>query len=857
MDLRRALVAALIVLPGIAAAAAAGEPITAVRRQGPIVIDGKVDEDAWAKAPLFDGFIQNFPNEGAAPTEQTEVRVVYDDRNLYIGMIARDRDPKRILRPLGRRDSAPYSDMMAVVIDPMRDGRLGYYFEVTAAGVQSDALVFQDDSASGDWDAVWDGVATELPDGWSVEMRIPLSAMRFTDAHVQTWGFGVKRLIGWSHEEDLTVLMPRGSRGDISRLGPLVGLADMQPVPELEVTPYIAARVDRRPLSTDTTLPLPRVTDPIGNVGFDLRASLGRSMALNATVNPDFGQVEADQIIQNLSTFEAFFPEKRPFFLQGMDLFQPVKLGGHESPQQLFYSRRIGLDAPILGAAKLTGRIGDGVQIGVLESVVTGASDPLGGDDYRFSWKGPLRFGPQRALPEEDPASRNFLVGVAKWQPEPNRTFGASVASALPLGSLCTQAEMDQADAADVDPPPHCTSLGGNAGALDAAVRSRDNEWFMNAQASGSQAEGGPPERTLADGTQIKRGDAGYGGFFSAGRSGGRGLRGEVHWQYESPMLDLNPTGFQRTQNESFGRLFLTWAEPKGGGPFHQWDMTAGTERAWTTDGRGLERWGQVWWNAEAQTRGFTWMGCVAAADLHAWDVREIYQSGHAQERPTTTWANCWFETDNSNPVVVNMWGNVSRTVPLGPMAAQASWATGVFLSVRPHPRFETRIQVGYEDNRWPARYVDDDVSGNHVFANLHAPDFSVTLRQQVVLTPKLTLQAYAQIFTQFGSYSHFYLASPQNGRVAASDLVPLEGGAAAAGVDDPDFREGALNVNVVLRWEYRAGSTLFLVYTRAQQELGHEEDGYLPPHSLQPQQLGRGPTTDTFLVKWTYYWNP
>jgi hypothetical protein len=595
-------------------------------------------------------------------------------------------------------------------------------------------------------------------------------------------------------------------------------------------------------------------------VGVDVKGSLGRSLALQATLNPDFGQVEADQIIQNLSTFEAFFPEKRPFFLQGMDLFEPTKLGGHDSPQQLFYSRRIGLDAPIVGAAKLTGRLGDTVQIGLLESVVDGAgTGPIDESrpprNFHFDWAQPFRVGPRSSLPELAPAPRNFLVGVAKWQPVQSQTFGATLASSLPLGRLCTQAEVDAADAADVDPPARCSVLGGDAASLDWTARSDDKEWFVNAQAVTSRSEGGQPERTLADGTMLRRGDPGYGGFLAVGRNGGRGLRGEFHWQYESPRLDLNATGFQRTQNEQFGRAFLLWVEPQGGGPFHQWDATAGSELAYTTDGRGLKRWGQVWANAEFQTRSFHWFGCVVASDLEAWDVREISETGDAYQRPTSNWGNCWIDTDGSKAVQLNVNVGYTRTVAAGPLKPFSSWGIGTTVRVRPHPRFETRLGVEYDENGWRARYVDDDLSGRHVFADLRAPLLSITLRQQVVLTPRLTLQGYAQLFTSYGHYRSFYLAPAGDTRIAFHDLTPVSGGPADVGIDGPDFREGALNVNVVLRWEYRAGSTLFLVYTRNQAELGHE-DGWEPPGTLRPHQLATGPTTDTFLVKWTYFWN-
>jgi len=865
MRLRSAALAlALLAAAPAARAASAGDPITAAKRTGEVTLDGRLDEPAWASAPGFDGFVQLFPTSGAAPSEATEVRVLYDDRYLYVGVTARDREPERMLRPLGRRDSQPYSDMVAVVVDPMRDGRLGYYFEITAAGVLTDGLIFDNDQSSFSWDAVWEGVSAQHGDGWSAEVRIPLSVMRFSDAPVQTWGFAVKRIIGRSHEELLTCVIPRGSRGQIARLGPLVGLADMQPVPDLQITPYVAGRVSARPTDPDQGGARPRLTDPVAELGFDFRASLGRSLAVNGTVNPDFGQVEADEIIQNLSSFEAFFPEKRPFFQQGMDLFEPVRLGGsHDSPMRLFYSRRIGLDAPILAAAKVRGQLGDTFQLGVLESVVTGAG--WGGPDddpgrpprdLGFSWSQPFRVGPRSALPQEAPAARNFLVAVGKWQPAANQSYGLTLASALPLERLCTQAEY-----AD-DGLPRCATRGGNAFSADWTLRSENKEWFFMGQGVTSQAQGGPPTRTLADGTRLDRGDLGWGGFVAVGRNGGRGLRGELHHTFASPRLDLNSTGFLRTQNEEFTRAYLLWVEPEAQGPFHQWNATLGAESAYTTDVRHLNRWGQVWLNTEFQTRGFHWFGFVVASDLVAWDVREISKTGDAQRRPTADWFQVFLNSDGSKAVGLQLEGGGGRTRRERGFEPTTFWGAEANLRVRPHPRFETRLGVTYERNAWPSRYVDDAGAndpanvyvGRHLFADLEAPLVSLTLRQQVVLTPRLTLQGYAQLFTSYGRYRGFSVADGGDTRIGFGDLTRVPGATPATfAIDDPDFRDVGLNVNVVMRWEYRAGSTLFLVYSRSQGEPG---DGVEEPRSLRPQALAHGPTTDTFLVKWTYFWN-
>ena len=493
-----------------------------------------------------------------------------------------------------------------------------------------------------------------------------------------------------------------------------------------------------------------------------------------------------------------------------------------------------------------------------------GSSAPEESPDrsFRFRPEQPLRVGPMSALPELAPASRNFLVGVTRVTPSPGQTFGATVASALPLGALCTAEEDALPDRDDAEPgeairPSRCDAPGGHAAALDWNLRSPDAEWFLLGQATASRAAGGPPVRTLADGTELARGDAGWGAHAALGRVGGEPWRFELHWEYESPGLEVNALGFQRTQNEQLGRALVRYAKPKGGGPFHSWTVTTGVEGRRTTDGRGLTRGSQVWLSSEFQLRSFQWLGCTAGLDGTSWDVREVSEAGVAFERPAVTWGECWISSDPSRPIFVEGGLGGGRTRAAGPLASVGFGGLGGKIVVRPHPRLETRVDVQVENARWPARYVGDDSAGDRIFAELSAPSASVTLRQQVVLTPRLTLQGYAQLFTAYGQHGRFFAATAARGeRIPFSALrTPATPPREDPEIGEPDFREGALNLNVVARWEYRAGSTLFLVYTRAQGERGWEEDG-APPATLRPHALGVGPTTDTVLVKWTHFWN-
>ena len=877
LSLARAAAVLLLAPPADAALAAAGDPVQAVRREGRISIDGRLDEPAWSAAVAYDGFVQRFPDEGAAPSEPTTVRVLFDDRILYLGVSCQDSHPELVQRPLGRRDNPPFGDSITVAIDSVHDGQNAFVFSVTAAGVLSDGLLSYDDEYSADWDAVWEGAAAAAADGWSVELAIPLAALRFQDHGQPVFGFGVKRVLGRTHEEDFSFVAPRNARGQIRQLSPLIGLSGLSAAGDRELSPYAALRLGWFPEHADDALrPRPRLVALSADLGIDLKTSLGRGLSLQGAVNPDFGQVEADQVVQNLSTYENQFPEKRPFFTQGMDLFRSVYLQNKPSPQQMFYSRRIGLSTPILAAVKLSGAATDQLQVGVVEAFVSGES--AGSDEdhpehrYRFSASQPLWFGPRDALPQLSPPSENFLAALARWQPDPRVSLGATVTSGLLTGPRCTAAESHIDD--DDLRPERCNAVAGNAAALDFSLRTRDGEWFLRGQASGSQAMGGSPLRTLPDGTQIRRGDLGYGAHAALGRAGGEPWRFELHWEYESPRLDLNPVGFQRTQNEQVERALLRYVRPGGSGPFHSYDLVGLLERRVTTDGRRLQRGGQLYLGSEFQLRSFDWFGAEVAYDFPRWDVREIDQAGVdafqigaplAYARPGDVYGDLWLSSDNSRRVVLEAGAGAGSTLRQQGIAPVTFWWAGGKLTLRPHPRLESRLEVAYEQNAWPARWVEDSGAGDPrsrqmLFADLSAPDLSIIVREQLVLTPQLTLQAYAQLFTTYGRYSRFRLAHPQGGRVRLGDLGPTldRPDQEVDFWDNPDFRSGTLNVNVVLRWEYRLGSLLYLVYTRSQAELGYSDTPHdpSPTASLRPVKLGIGPTVETMLLKWSYWWS-
>ena len=554
---RRALViAALFWAAAVEAAEPADEPerqLHAVRTARPIKLDGEVSPQEWSAAPAFSNFVQNFPTEGAAPTERTEIRVMYDDKNLYVGAVCFDQHPAEVLRNLGRRDNPPPSDSVTIGVDSSHDHATAYAFGVNAGGVLSDMLIFGGSNFTSDWDAVWDARVKERPDGWSAEFVIPLSILKFSAAREQTWGFAVRREVAHKHETDDSILIPRAGNQFVQRFNHLVGLVDLKPHADIEVAPYLAARAVIRPQYSDATLPHPRLVDPLADLGVDVKAALLSHLTLSATINPDFGQVEADQIILNLTTYEVFRPEKRPFFLQGMDLFQPE---GNTNTQQLFYSRRVGLSQPIYGAAKVTGTIADGLDIALLDAVVGGdvqsaytqpGADVTGLESvpdrrFRYHLAEPFSFGPNDALPEFPPVPQNYFVGIVRKQILGNSTIGATFTAATPL----TPNDCPESVQQDVSPnelSPRCLAHGGNTAGLSWNLRTANGDWQFLGQADASEEVGGPASVIQYDGTQIKRGDLGWGTYLTAGKLGGEPYRLLFSYEVESPKLDLNALG--------------------------------------------------------------------------------------------------------------------------------------------------------------------------------------------------------------------------------------------------------------------------------------------------------------------------
>ena len=370
-------------------AAAAARNVHAVRVVEPVRVDGVLDDSIWSRATPVSGFTQRVPKEGEPATERTEVRVVFDNNAIYIAAEMFDSAPDSIRTQLARRDNWVSADRFYVFLDPYHDKRTGFYFAINASGVQYDGTLFNDDWDDNTWDGVWQGAVRRTPTGWTAEMRIPYSQLRFKPGTVPVWGINFKRDIARRNESDYLTFTPSNGSGFVSRFPELQGL-ELNPPRRIELLPYTTAKAEF--VSHDPGDPYNDGSVYGIGVGGDFRVGLGSNLTINGTINPDFGQVEVDPAVVNLSDVETFFPERRPFFVEGANTFTNFGFGGSNnywgfnwSSFDFIYTRRIGraptgatpddasyVDEPggttILGALKLSGKMG-GWNVGALSSL--------------------------------------------------------------------------------------------------------------------------------------------------------------------------------------------------------------------------------------------------------------------------------------------------------------------------------------------------------------------------------------------------------------------------------------------------------------------------------------------------------
>ncbi len=796
---------------------------TAVQLDGPsIQVDGRLDESAWQQAPEITDFEQKEPVEGAAPTDDISVRIVYDATSIYIGARLRESDASGIRAPVGRRDDAGQADYFLVSLDTYLDRRTAYTFGVTAGGVRFDRYHAVDDEDSFDegYDPVWQASTRVDPEGWTAELRIPFSQLRFNVSAEQRWGLNFARAVPQREELNYWVPVPRDVRGWSSRFGTLEGVRAIDPSRGVELLPYVASEA-RLVAEPDPNNPFEEARSSNVRVGTDLKVGLGPNITVDATVNPDFGQVEADPAVVNLSAFEVFFPERRPFFIEGSQLF---------SGSNLFYSRRIGglrsvpvdadyVDAPetatILGAAKVTGRFDNGTSFGVLGSVTD--------QESATTWSEPGGFG------EAVLAPRTY-TGVVSGQHE----FGTNAST---VGLLLTGLHRD------TDPPGFREFLHSDAisGSVSSNLRFKSGEYTLSSAFAFTRVQGDSLAILRTQGSPVhyfQRPDqehvevdpsrtalTGASGFVQFRRNSGSHWLGDVTAVMETPGLDPNDAGRLGNADELGAFASIRYRETSPGSWYRNYSVRLSHENLWTFG--GVRQFGAVRTDADLTLSNF-WR-----IRFTAWRDMAFKSISASRGGPLVGRAPAWVTIAQllSSASTDTRW-NARIYFGEGDQGSRTMRLSGG-VSLRPNQRWQFSIDPNYLIGRNPRQYVGTLAGGSpstfgnrYLFAFTDRTTFVVPIRASYALRPDLTLELYAEPFAASGRfYGHGELDAPGSeglrkfGNDSSTVVLNPDGsrtvtdGGDSFTLPNRDFNVRSFRSNTVLRWEWRPGSTLFVVW--------------------------------------------
>lgn len=844
--------------------------LEAVRLSGPEpTIDGRLDDEAWTRAPVAGDFVQFEPDEGEPATQRTEARVLYGADGLFVAIRAFDRAPDSIAGQLTRRDQRSYSDQVAVIVDSYFDRRTAFQFAVNPVGVKSDVYHFDDVNENGNWDAVWDAAAAVDAEGWSAEFKIPYSQLRFRPGSEQTWGINFVRTIARRQEQSVWAPTRRSESAVVSRFGELRGLRDLAPPRRLEIVPYTLAKVDRAPGSAAD--PFWSANDLGGAAGADVKYGVTSNLTLDLTINPDFGQVEADPSQVNLTAYETFLPERRPFFVEGANLFSfGLGFGDGGGGEGLFYSRRVGrapqgsadagtgghkhvpAETTILGAAKLSGKTAAGWSIGVLDAVTAQESAEIA-----------PAAGPRREQVVE-PLTNYLVTRISRDFRNGRSAVGGIATSVAREGGIARTLEL--------------RSMAFAAG-LDTRHRFDQDRWEVSAFALATRVDGS--EKAIAKAQRssaryFQRPDADHTVLDTtrtslAGTSLGVNLSKIAggHWRFgsglttRSPGFEPNDLGFMSETDFVNAFLYLGYDQSTPQGPFRRWRLNANAWDGWTTGWEHFGAGGNV--NGNFQLRSY-WGG-YGGLNYNGVGINTAVLRGGPAYLKEPNW-NWWYglNSDSRKPVqlFLNGWGNArfaSESYSYG-LSPEVSW--------RPSGRAQVSLGVNYnrnlEDVQWVERVGTGDAA-RYVFGRMDQSTVGVTTRLDLAFTPTLTLQLYAQPFVSGGTYSDLKQTADPRAERYEDRFAPvparlegekyfadLNGDGAEESFKKPDFNSREFHSNVVLRWEYQPGSALFVVWAQ-----GRENSAKTGAFDLEGdlQDLFSTRPRDVFMVKLSYWLNP
>ncbi len=816
----------------------------AVRATAAPRIDGRADDAVWQTAPKQSAFRQFSPKVNGEALFRTEFQVAYDERNLYVFLRMFDPHPDSIMHALSRRDQRGPSDQIKIIIDSYDDKRSGYELAVNPDGVKRDYTISDDRAEDGSWDGIWEVVTRVDSLGWTAEYRVPLSQLRYAAAASHTFGFGVWRDIERKNERDSWPLYDPKLNGLTSQLGRLEGLTGLGTGMRVEGTPYLVTKsVPQGSAAAGYS------RSEVTTIGGDLKAGLTPNVTLDATINPDFGQVEADPAVVNLSAFETFYAEKRPFFVEGTRLYQfPLNcyiVVDCSTNEGLFYSRRIGRspalrglygDAStpsatnILGAAKLTGRTGGGLSFGLLDAVT-----------QRVGGVGAKTVEPQT----------NFTVLRAQQDLRGGNTG---------LGVIATAVNRSLDDWTAPYMHRGAYAIGGNF-----RNRFHHGDYEFSAQVTASRVDGSAAAiaRTQSNsvhyyqqpgvGLSLDTTRTSLGGHeeqVKFGKYGGGITRFESSLVRQSAGFDVNDLGYLRRAD------LLDWAT---------WAALSWNDARWIYRWAGLNANHQLRWNTNGTKLDHMVNVNGHMGLLNNWDV---HLGATIANVSTTRCDRCtrggpllgnspvfapWggFNSDARKPVSYGLWVNVNS----GSAGHTYVYSYSPYVQFRSSTRLVASVGPYYEhanyDAQWFGNFTDAAHVTHYAFAHLDQTTLAMTTRVNYTVSPTLTFEFYGQPFVTNGTYSSVREVSPTPEAHRYADryvaFTPPAGSSTG-------FKYVQLRTNAVVRWEFRPGSTMFVVWQHGREDSAGQAStqswlrDYSDLFSLHPNNI--------FLLKMAYWLN-
>lgn len=832
-------------------------------------IDGLIDESFWEQVKWENDFIQRIPYEGKAPTFQTSFKVIFDDKNVYVAIMAFDSIPEKINRQMTRRDGYE-GDLVSVSFDSYFDHQTAFSFTVSASGVKSDDIVSNDGNSFDDsWDPLWTVKTTIHEKGWSAEMKIPLSQLRYSSKDDQVWGLQVSRTIHRLAEESMWQLIKRDAGGWVNYFGEMHGIKGIKPQKQLELYPYVVGKSLNYKKEEDN--PFRPGSEWLGSAGIDGKLGITGNFTLDFTLNPDFGQVEADPSEVNLTTFETFFPEKRPFFIEGRNIYNySITMGdGPLSLDNLFYSRRIGrsphyypeiddgeyLDMPentnIIGAAKVSGKTRNGLSVGILESVTSlerATIDTAG----------------NRSRMDVEPLTNFFITRIKQDYNEGNTS----------LGGIITATNRD-INAEHLKYLPSAAYTGG----LDFSHTWKNKTYFFDAKFITSNIYGDSLSiiRTQSSGSRyFQRPDAdhvtvdstrtslsGHGGQLDFGKTGNGHFSYLVWLTWRSPGLELNDIGYMRRADEI---QQIGWVQYRIWEPFsifRSFSINMNQWKGW--DFGGTRLYDGMNTNLNLQFKNYWYFGGGLNHEFYGVSNFTL-RGGPALKYPGNTNYWTYIQTDSRKKLMFslnhwNNWGDKQQLNDVG-VSVEVTYKPIKAMTISVIPRYYfSSDEMQYVDN------VDYEGSTRYLLAHITQRTVSMSVRLNYNITPDLTIQYYGQPFLSSGEYDDFKkvmdpMADEYKDRFQVFENVNYDAenetfdiddngdGIYDYSIDNPDFNFLQFRSNLVARWEFVPGSTVYLVWSQNRTEMPS-------PHGFgfrkDTDYLFKSYPENIFLVKFTY----